>query len=134
MCRLPRLLASLCLFASLAACAGGADVVRAESAAAPEVVPETVAAGVEPIAVADGAAAAEPVPADAAPTQAELDFAAIYGDRTLQQGAYDPVADPTLPAPAELPESYDPWEPLNRRVTVDIYLQAETRAMSASHS
>ena len=120
--RLPRLLASLCLFASLAACAGGADVVRAESAAAPEVVPEPVAAGVEPIAVADGAAAAEPVQAeaanDAAPTQAELDFAAIYGDRTLQQGAYDPVADPTLPAPAELPESYDPWEPLNRRVHV----------------
>ena len=46
-----------------------------------------------------------------APTQAELDFAAIYG-----QGPYDPVADSTLPAPAQLPSSYDPWETWNRKV------------------
>ena len=46
-----------------------------------------------------------------APTQAELDFAAIYG-----QAPYDPVADPTLPAPAQLPSSYDPWEKWNRKV------------------
>ena len=45
------------------------------------------------------------------PTQAELDFAAIYGGEV-----YDPVADPTLPEPAELPVSYDPWEPFNRRM------------------
>lgn len=50
---------------------------------------------------------------DAAPTQAEQDYAAIYGNPA---DPYDPVADPTLPAPAELPASYDPWEPLNRRV------------------
>src|SRR5690606_15422422 len=27
-----------------------------------------------------------------------------------------PVADPTLPAPAELPVAYDPWERYNRKV------------------
>lgn len=48
-------------------------------------------------------------------TQAEQDFDAIYGARYGEQ-PYDPVADPTLPAPVELPSSYDPWEPLNRRV------------------
>ena len=47
----------------------------------------------------------------AAPTQAELDYAAIYGPTP-----YDPVADPTLPEPAQLPASYDPWEGWNRRV------------------
>src|SRR5690606_22639331 len=60
------------------------------------------------------APAAEP-PAAAAeasvPTQAELDYAAIYG-----QAPYDPVADPTLPDPVQLPASYDPWEGWNRRV------------------
>ena len=49
----------------------------------------------------------------AAPTQAELDYAALYGNG--DQG-YNPVADPTLPPPAELPASYDPWEPMNRHV------------------
>ncbi|HRN62735.1 MAG TPA: VacJ family lipoprotein [Luteimonas sp.] len=43
---------------------------------------------------------------DGAPTQAELDYAAIY----------DPIYDPTLPAPAQLPSSYDPWENWNRQV------------------
>ncbi|GAA3912592.1 MlaA family lipoprotein [Luteimonas lutimaris] len=47
----------------------------------------------------------------AAPTQAELDYAAIYGEPP-----YDPVYDDTLPAPAQLPKSYDPWEGMNRRV------------------
>ena len=50
-------------------------------------------------------------PDEAGPTQAELDYAAIYGPTP-----YDPVADPTLPAPAQLPRSYDPWEGWNRRV------------------
>ena len=45
------------------------------------------------------------------PTQAELDYAAIYGEPP-----YDPVYDDTLPPPAQLPGSYDPWEGLNRRV------------------
>ncbi|GGK16813.1 MlaA family lipoprotein [Luteimonas terricola] len=57
----------------------------------------------------DGFDAAEP---GRDPTQAELDFAAIYGG-----DVYDPVADPTLPAPAQLPgASHDPWEGWNRRV------------------
>lgn len=43
-------------------------------------------------------------------SQAELDYDALYGV------PYDPVADPTLPAPAQLPAVYDPWEPFNRRV------------------
>lgn len=46
------------------------------------------------------------------PTQAELDYAAIYGGEVY----YDPIADPTLPDPATLPASYDPWEPFNRRM------------------
>lgn len=50
------------------------------------------------------------LPTNVARTQAERDFDAIYG------APYDPVADPTLPAAAMLPSSYDPWEPLNRRV------------------
>lgn len=54
-------------------------------------------------------------PAQDSRTQAEQDFDAIYGTPYGEQ-PYDPVADPTLPAPAELPSSYDPWEPLNRRV------------------
>jgi phospholipid-binding lipoprotein MlaA len=58
----------------------------------------------------DTSAAVDPA-ATAAPTQAELDYAAIYG-----QAPYNPVADPTLPAPATVPESYDPWEPYNRRM------------------
>lgn len=47
----------------------------------------------------------------ATPTEAELEFSAIYGN-----GEYDPVADATLPAPATLPTTYDPWEKLNRKV------------------
>ncbi len=49
------------------------------------------------------------------PTQAELDYAALYGNGELPP-AYDPIADPTLPAPATQPQSYDPWEKMNRRV------------------
>ncbi len=44
------------------------------------------------------------------PTQAELDYLDIYGD------PYDPVADPTLPAPAHVAASYDPWEGYNRKM------------------
>lgn len=53
---------------------------------------------------------AAPEAAVDAPTQAELDYQALYGD------PYDPVADPTLPEPAQLPTSYDPWEGYNRRM------------------
>ncbi|MGN6112955.1 MAG: MlaA family lipoprotein [Luteimonas sp.] len=53
----------------------------------------------------------QPQAQDAAPTQEELDYQALYGGQV-----YDPVADPTLPAPAQLPDAYDPWEKLNRKV------------------
>lgn len=59
--------------------------------------------------------AATPEPAAQAPTEAEQDFAAIYGNGELPE-EYDPIADPTLPAPAAQPVSYDPLEKLNRRV------------------
>jgi len=52
-----------------------------------------------------------PPPASEEPTQAEKDYDAIYGTEE-----YNPVADSTLPQPAQLPVSYDPWEKLNRRV------------------
>lgn len=50
----------------------------------------------------------------ASPTDAERDYAAIYGGQ--DPDAYDPIADPTLPPPAASPASFDPWEKLNRRV------------------
>lgn len=61
-----------------------------------------------------GEVIADAPPASLQPTSAEQDFAAIYG--TQAPDAYDPVADPTLPEPAILPTSYDPWEKYNRRV------------------
>jgi phospholipid-binding lipoprotein MlaA len=50
---------------------------------------------------------------DDGPTAAERDFAALYGQ---QDETYDPIADPTLPPPAEQALSYDPWEKFNRRM------------------
>jgi len=44
-------------------------------------------------------------------TDAERDFDALYGAQSA-----DPFADPSLPAPATLPQSYDPWEGFNRRM------------------
>lgn len=44
-------------------------------------------------------------------TDAERDFDDLYGPP-----AYDPVADPTLPAPANVPGGYDPWEKYNRKM------------------
>ncbi|MEO7930135.1 MAG: VacJ family lipoprotein [Lysobacter sp.] len=46
------------------------------------------------------------------PTDAEFDFEALYGN------AYNPVADPTLPASAQMPGVYDPWERYNRAMHV----------------
>ena len=53
------------------------------------------------------------VGADAS-TRAELDYDALYGNAS--QAPYNPVADSTLPAPAVLPPSFDPWEKINRKV------------------
>ena len=44
-------------------------------------------------------------------TDAERDYDALYA-----QEKYDPVADPTLPTPAEVLGAYDPWERYNRQV------------------
>ncbi len=54
------------------------------------------------------------IPIDPAntPTQAELDYAAIYGG----QDPYNPVADPTLPEPLPVAQSYDPWQRYNRKM------------------
>ena len=123
-----RSFATLLLVALLAACAGQ-PTREAAPAAAPGAVhepatPGVAAAGAETPADADAVvpgvegdaldAPADDADAagDAAPTQAELDYAAIYGGPV-----YDPVADPTLPEPAALPPpAHDPWERWNRRV------------------
>src|SRR5690606_37303152 len=103
--RLPRAIATSLLCLTLAACASGERVARADAPAI-AVAPDQPAGSADVVAAPD---AAPVVFSD--PTQAEVDYAAIYGGQV-----YNPVADPTLPAPAELPASYDPWEPLNRRV------------------
>lgn len=123
---------SLLLTLMLAACAGGNALRASDAPAGPEVeaAPQDtpVAVGTPSdggSAMADAVAApqAATAPADlpsgsadpqGVPTEAEQDFAAIYGGAGDEP--YDPVADATLPTPAELPSSYDPWEPLNRRV------------------
>lgn len=64
------------------------------------------------------AAATVDTAADAAPAEpsglapAEQDFATLYGVEPPEP--YDPIADATLPPPAVMPQSYDPWEKFNR--------------------
>ncbi|MBB1061611.1 MlaA family lipoprotein [Marilutibacter spongiae] len=87
------------------------------------VEPVTPVEPVEPVETTEPGEAppVEPVPPGAtvegavddaadAPTQAEIDYLDIYGD------PYNPVADSTLPAPAEVAPSYDPWERYNRKM------------------
>lgn len=111
-----------CAFTLLGACASR-DVVEA----APDVPPQGASASATGTYVVETGAAQDAPPASAseapvaagegeaaqvpAPTQAERDYAALYGG-----DVYNPVADPNLPTPAQLPESYDPWEPFNRRM------------------
>lgn len=80
-----------------------ASAVQAASAVG-ETTPPEVAAVATPESAADASEADTP-------TEAELDYAAIYGG-----DVYDPVADATLPAAAQAPGVYDPWEGFNRRV------------------
>ncbi len=84
-------------------------VTAGDSAAGPVTTPREAAV----IDVLDDAAvvAGDAGSADTAPTQEELDYAALYGTEI-----YDPIADPTLPEATRSPQSYDPWEPLNRKV------------------
>lgn len=75
--------------------------------------PAAVDAAAEPLAAessSQDAVAAQPTDQR---TDAERDFDALYG---VQSQEYDPVADPTLPAPASLPTIYDPWERYNRKM------------------
>jgi len=103
--------------------AGAITVAAQDNTADPaaDAAQDQVEADAQPLPPEAAAATAITVPAQPdvgtqdTRTQAEQDFDAIYGARYGEQ-PYDPVADPTLPAPVELPSSYDPWEPLNRRV------------------
>ena len=127
-------LAALCLSLGLLAACAGPGGVRADPALAPAVqgasAPAAVAATAsgtgsapsqDPVAVTGAASVPTPAQttpavaaaaaADAPRTQAEQDYDALYG-----QSPYNPVYDPTLPAPAQMQVSYDPWQPLNRRV------------------
>ena len=117
---LPRLLPALVLCA--AASAHAQETPPAVDAAPPAVAGITAAADAQPVA-AEQVLPAPPqhtppiispagsTPPPDAPTQAEQDYEVLYGTQP-----YDPVADPTLPPPAQLPTSYDPWEKWNRKV------------------
>ncbi|WP_343123563.1 VacJ family lipoprotein [Lysobacter sp. Root983] len=92
--------------ADTATAAGAAAAAEAAQQAAQDAA---AAPAVDATAAADAGVAS---PADQR-TQAERDFDALYG---AQSQEYDPVADPTLPAPASLPTIYDPWERYNRKM------------------
>ncbi|MES2672332.1 MAG: VacJ family lipoprotein [Pseudomonadota bacterium] len=100
--------------------APAADAAAADAETAPAQAPADAA-----LAAQDSSPDAQGIETDTAapaastsalpPTQAELDYAALYGNGELPP-EYDPIADPTLPAPATQPQAYDPWEKMNRRV------------------
>ncbi|KQZ59394.1 hypothetical protein ASD53_06830 [Lysobacter sp. Root559] len=104
--------------ATEAADASNAGTAAVDAGAAPEPVSALEASTPAEVehasdtAAAAGTAAAQANPADPR-TDAERDFDALYG---AQSQEYDPVADPTLPAPASLPTIYDPWERYNRKM------------------
>lgn len=110
----PYRLAIVAVFAALAtACASAPSSTASAAPAEPLIVAADAPAETPPAAADTDAAqapaeveAAAPAVANAPATAAEEDFAAIY----------DPVADPTLPAEAQMPASYDPWERYNRRM------------------
>ena len=128
-----RFLLPLIASVALVACAGSgvpkdrvpSPVAETVTAPAPAIVDVPTAAaadsadmGAAPdtgvvIGASDDAArvAGDASPASGTPTSAELDYAALYGEPV-----YNPVYDPTLPEAAQMPRSYDPWEPLNRKV------------------
>jgi len=88
-------------------------VAASVDAAAPASQSEPMAApAAAPTPQSEPAATPAAAPTSDAPTQAEQDYDVLYGDGQ----EYNPVADPTLPPPAQLPVSFDPWEPMNRRV------------------
>ena len=90
------------------------DPTAPAEAIAPATEASPVVAGTES-APADATTAASAAAPEQVPTEAEQDFAAIYGHSFAGQD-YDPIADPTLPAPVVAPQSYDPWEKYNRQM------------------
>ncbi|MGO3128118.1 MAG: MlaA family lipoprotein [Luteimonas sp.] len=127
-----RFLLPLIASAALVACAGSgvpkdrvpSPVAETVTAPAPAIVdvPTAAADSADMAAASDtgvviegfddaARAAGDASPANGTPTSAELDYAALYGEPV-----YNPVYDPTLPEAAQMPRSYDPWEPLNRKV------------------
>jgi phospholipid-binding lipoprotein MlaA len=114
----PFRLITVLLLALLATACASAPKSAADAPATPVVVDGSATAEAEAAPALPAAPPVDPATIGAAPTAdtatasgAEDDFAAIYG-----QDAYDPVADPTLPAPAQSPVAYDPWEKFNRKV------------------
>ena len=103
---------SLVVGLALAPLSVQAQDVPAQAQPAPAAV-EAQAVPAAPATGTDAPASAAPASAAPAPTQEELDYQALYGGQV-----YDPIADPTLPAPAQLPDVYDPWEKFNRKVHV----------------
>ncbi|QOD91147.1 VacJ family lipoprotein [Lysobacter sp. CW239] len=98
--------------------AGTADDTSVDSTAADQLAADTTPAAGDGDPAQAGPAPDGPAPTElertgspAEPTQAEADFNALYGGQT-----YNPVADPTLPAPAQVPGAYDPWERYNRKM------------------
>lgn len=88
-----------------------ANATEAGAAAAAAAAQEAAIAAAQAPAASD-AGQADPNQADPR-TDAERDFDSLYGSQSQE---YDPVADPTLPAPASLPQIYDPWERYNRKM------------------
>lgn len=107
-------LSTVVLLAALASACASAPTPSADAPAEAVVIDSTasVAAPLPAEPPIDPASIGAPASTDVAgASSAEDDFSAIYG-----QDAYDPVADPTLPAPAQQPVAYDPWEKFNRKV------------------
>ena len=108
-------LSTVVLLAALATACASAPKPSADAPAEAVVIDSTATAAAQlpPEPPIDPASIDAPASATDVATASEGEdvFAAIYG-----QGAYDPVADPTLPAPAQSPTAYDPWEKFNRKV------------------
>ncbi|WP_408951798.1 MlaA family lipoprotein [Lysobacter sp. Hz 25] len=88
-------------------------LAQVESSQVQPAQPDPNAPAVEAAEPPTATAAVEPSAADDQPTEAERDFDALYGSPAQE---YDPVADPTLPAPASVPGAFDPWEKYNRKM------------------
>ena len=109
-------LSTVVLLAALASACASAPKPSAAAPAEATVIDSTAtaAAPLPPEPPIDPASIDAPAPMadNATASEGEDDFAAIYG----QSATYDPVADPTLPVPAQAPVAYDPWEKFNRQV------------------